>query len=210
MPFDPDTLGGTNGGDFQIAAFELLQSIDGFNKLTRVFGELVISQCLNLRSVQGFSALTEAGDITFGGLPELDNLPELPALTTINGARAQEPGLKIDGTNVLDIPGLNSLANFIGAIRISNNQQLNDISGFNGLVDGGGQLPPSSLQLGIFIESNSLNTITGFTQLTTASSLRLLNNPNLERADGVRAAATRRRGTLRLARTTFLTPGRPV
>lgn len=114
------------GGDFIISKYvsDIISSMEGFSSLKAVKGTFSID---NIESFLGLDNLSTIGNLTING-NKTSSIDELIGLETING------NLSITHTSITAITKITKLQKVGGDIEISDNSELVDISGLNGLT----------------------------------------------------------------------------
>ena len=120
----------------------------------------------NITDVSGLSFITEiTGDLTINRTL-LTDLTGLDNLTTVSGNFL----ILRDNFSLMDVSGLQNLANFTGSLQVINNRVLPSLTGLNGIT-----------QLASLLIDNNLNftNLGGLTNLTTCGTINLNNCFNL-------------------------------
>ena len=143
------------GGELRIQENWILTNVNALNAVTNIMGDLVIEGNPQLTSLTGLNALVSIG----GGLHILNysaftSLNGLNAVTTIGG------WLNINGSNLLNLTGLDAVISIGETVLIANNANLLSLTGLNSVISIGGD---------IYIENNS--NLTSLGALSTVTSI---------------------------------------
>ena len=165
------------GGDFKIDQNDLLETIEGINKLHTVNGDFVITQNYNsLKHIKGFDALeTIGGNFQISENYVLETISPFDSLLHIGGAfmiRRANALEQIVGFNKLEKIGISfDVSSFDGNLSIEMNNVLVEINGFNALKE---------VVRNIDIGGNSLlERTTGFINLEKVRNLSFSGSPLL-------------------------------
>ena len=133
-----NTVGGNlrfNFGDFK--------TIDGFNNLEKIGGELSIFDLTPLTEVSGFESLTRVDSFIYiEKCNYLVSIPDFNNLTHVGGILIGDPeNLSADGNNILSsIVGFENLLTVEKDLLIGKNNYLELIDGFNAVISVGGDV----------------------------------------------------------------------
>ena len=161
------------GGDFKIDHNDIIETIEGINKLHTVNGNFLITQNYgSLKNIKGFNSLQKVGgnfqiteNYILESISPFDNLQKIEGWFLI---RSCDAVTKLTGFNRLEkIGSIFNISSFKGNFSIENNNALSEINGFNTLTE---------VVRNIDIENNrQLLYIKGFTNFKKVHSLTLSN-----------------------------------
>lgn len=151
-----------------------LQTLDGLSGLRSVDASLGIGLNPILTNINALSFLEKVGSLAISGNSILTNLDGLSSLTEIT-----EGPLDItDNPQLIDISGLFNLNSINLDLRITNNESLNQISGFNNLT---------TIRQLLIQDNSKLIDINGFNSLVTLNQLSIHRNDILTNLQGFSA-----------------------
>lgn len=162
---------GTNG-DLSITNCPLLNSLDGLNSLTEIEGQISISG-VGLTNVDPLNSLEKVLLIRIRQNPVLENLNGFQGVDT-----------EVGSLEIVDNPLLASIEGFSGITKVSftvelfNNPSLTSLAGLDGLVD----VPNCEI---LIREINALEDLNGLQNLKHVKQLRLENNNLLSNTSGL-------------------------
>jgi|GEM_PF-2704137 len=165
-------LGGSGNGLFISGLTPA--TMNGFNTLANVSGDLVVQNTATLISLNGFSSLTKVKSIVSNNQASfyfLDN----SALASINGFyNLNEIGWEyyfVNNPNLIALPDTPNLTVIGKSITLWNDDTIANFNGLNGLTTMGG---------GINVNNNTnLTSFFGLNNLTITNGINIINNPML-------------------------------
>ncbi|SFZ90603.1 gliding motility-associated C-terminal domain-containing protein [Flaviramulus basaltis] len=165
------------GGDFEIDQSHLIENIEGIDKLHTVNGDFLITQNYSgLKNIKGFNALEKIGgnfqiseNYSLESISPFDSLLNVGGWFLIRRANAME---KLIGFNKLTKIGTQyNVSSFKGNLSIEMNDILNEIIGFNSLIE-----VVRNIDIG---QNASLVNVIGFTNLEKVRYLSFSGCPLL-------------------------------
>lgn len=168
-------------GDLTIEYNNNLSSLNGLNNLTHIGGNLTIQVNINLLNLNGLSSLSNVGGSIFlYSNHKLDDIDGIAQLNSIPG------DFEIYfNNNLIDFPKFNNMESIGGRMRIEDNAKLKNLHGFDSLAFIGGDLNildnamiDSLFSLSSLFEINGYLNIARNDELTTLSGLDSLKTIN--------------------------------
>lgn len=183
----------TVGGDLEITPKDTSAELAGFDALTSVGGELLLTLKVD-KAITAFGVLDSVGALYIEGGFTDDDLSGFAALTTIHGdftiKNVETTNLDafaalrtVDGDLWLyylqaltDVRGLSGLSSLGGGLRLEKCKALVDLTGLDGITTLGGRLN---------ITSSALTSLEGFENLESAYAITVESNSGLTSLDGL-------------------------
>jgi hypothetical protein len=163
-----DSLKFVGGGIY--LGLDSLQNLEGLGNLTAAGGITIDDQNKNLLSTKGIEKLKSCGSI------ELDAPPNLKSLEGFSGLDTMNTRLRITGTKINDLHGLENLRCFgFGGVALLDMLQLKSLAGLD-------KLDKALLNIE---NCDSLQTLSGLNAYKTSYSITLSDNDRLNSLDGL-------------------------
>lgn len=162
------------GGDFEIDHNDVLETIEGINKLHTVNGNFLITQnYTSLKNINGFNSLEKiGGNFQITENYSLEMIAAFDNLITVGGwfvIRSADKMQRLNGFNALTKIGTTyNSSSFKGNLSIEKNEILSEIDGFRALTEVVRNID--------ILENNNLMRVNGFTNFQTVRSLTFWAN----------------------------------
>ncbi len=160
------------GGDLQLF-YSKIVNLDALYNLNSINGDIIIQSNSNLENLHGLQNIGSViHGLTIEGAAAFDNLDGLENITTIT------ENVTISSLTLKNVNALNNLNTIGGALSISHNPQLHDITGLSSLHSVNKNLD--------VVYNDSLTTLIGLDNLDTiGGSLNISYNPQLHSIAGL-------------------------
>ncbi|WP_027126567.1 T9SS type B sorting domain-containing protein [Gelidibacter mesophilus] len=162
------------GGDFEIDHNDVLETIEGINKLHTVNGNFLITQnYTSLKTIKGFNSLEKiGGNFQISENHFLEMIAAFDNLITVGGwflIRRADKMQRLNGFNALTTIGTTyNSSSFKGNLSIERNEILSEIDGFRALIEVVRDID--------ILNNRNLLRVKGFTNLQKVRSLTFMTN----------------------------------